>query len=103
MIKRHFPYKHPSFSTEDKPKSFSHVKVSVYYWWYEYLKRNVDYRNTCQNKGIGKCSALYDLFGDVHDISFRQWWTKDDRGAVLFAEPFTPTIRLIDPDIIGVN
>jgi len=97
MAKRHFSFKHPTFGTKNKPKTLSFIKQSVYYWWFEYLRRNDDYRKTCQNNGIGKCSALYEHFGDVHALNFKEWWTKDDRGGVLFAEPQTPTIRLIDP------
>lgn len=99
MAKRHFPYKHPTFGTKHNPKTSSHLKVSVYYWWFEYLKRNDDYRKTCLNSGKGKCSKLYEHFGDVHAMNFKEWWTKDDRGGILFAEPPTPTIRLIDPEI----
>jgi hypothetical protein len=99
MAKRHFPFKHPTFGTKHNPKTSSHIKVSVYYWWFEYLKRNDDYRKTCLNSGKGECSKLYEHFGDVHAMNFKEWWFKDDRGEILFAEPPTPTIRLIDTEI----
>lgn len=96
MAKRHFPYQHPTFGTAKNPKTSSHWKVSVYYWWFEYLKRNSDYQTTCKNNGKGKCSKLFEDFGDVLSLSFKEWWSDGERGATLFADPPTPTIRVID-------
>lgn len=98
MALRHFPYRHPTFGTAKNPKSASHWKVSVYYWWFEYLRRNEDYRQTCMAGGKGKCAKVYEHFGDVTSTSFKQWWTDDDRGAGLFAEPPTPSIQVISPE-----
>jgi hypothetical protein len=63
---------------------------SVYYLWWEFLRRNEDYKRTCENDGKGKCERLYADFGNVHEVTFREWWTKDDRGARLFSEPPLP-------------
>lgn len=100
MSKRHFPYQHPTFGTAKNPKTSSHWKVSVYYWWFEYLRRNEDYRQTCEHSGKGKCSKIYADFGDVFSVGFKEWWTTDARGADLFAEPPTPAIRIVTPDTI---
>ena len=100
MTLRHFPYKHPTFGSARAPKSSSHLHVSVYYWWYEYLSRSVDYRKTCAQRGVGPCSELYKHFGDVTSSDFKQWWTEGDRGANLFADPPTPSIRVISQDRI---
>lgn len=70
----------------------------MYYWWYEYLKRNADYRKTCASNGKGKCSKVFEHFGDVTKQGFKEWWSDDDRGAKLFAEPPTPTIRVVSPE-----
>jgi hypothetical protein len=96
MALRHFPFKHPTFGTKNFPKTSNHWRVSVYYWWYEYLRRNIDYKKTCnlQGKG-GKCTKLYEQFGNVHEGDFKSWWTSDDRGAILFADPPTPNISVI--------
>jgi len=51
---------------------------------------NEDYKKTCENGGEGKYAELYADFGDVHKGSFREWWTKNDRGARLFGEPPLP-------------
>lgn len=99
MALRHFPYRHPTFGTAARPKTSSHWKTSVYYWWYEYLRRNADYRLTCQSGG-GTCGDLFQHFGDVTKGDFKSWWTEKDRGARLFAEPPTPTIKLIPPDAV---
>ena len=67
-------------------RSLTH-KNSVYYWWYEYLKRNEDYQRCCQNGGKGKLAKLYKDFGDVHSLSFYDWFFTEGFGERLFAEP----------------
>lgn len=95
---RHFAFEHPTFGTSKTPKTASHWKKSVYYWWFEYLRRNEDYKKTCQSDGKGKCAKLYEDFGDIHAEDFKTWWATGDRGASLFAEPPTPSIQVIQPD-----
>lgn len=68
-------------------------KRSVYYWWYEYLKRNERYRRCCESGGKGRLGRLYMDFGDVFTGSFKTWWEEDQRGERLFAEPPAP-VRL---------
>ena len=87
MSVRHFPYQHPTFGTKLKPRSASYWQRSVYYWWFEYLRRHAGYKKTCMQSGKGKCAKLYADFGDIHSVEFKDWWTTDDRGAQLFAEP----------------
>lgn len=84
---RHFQYKHPTFGTKSTPKPKSAWEGTVYYWWWNYLKRNEQYLQCCENAGAGKCSQLYKDFGDVRGNSFKDWWGKDGRGGHLFAEP----------------
>ena len=96
MTLRHFPYQHPTFGTTNASKSTSHLQVSVYYWWYQYLLRNSDYRKTCAQGGTGPCSELYKHFGNVTGSDFKRWWTEGDRGATLFADPHASSIRVID-------
>jgi hypothetical protein len=87
MKTRHFPYKHPTFGTDKNPKPKSAWENSVYYWWFEYLKRNEDYLECCENGGKGKLANLYKDFGDIRNITFKKWWMEDQRGAKLFANP----------------
>lgn len=96
MHSRHFPYQHPTFGTVKNPKMPSHWQRSVYYWWYEYLKRNTEYQKTCLQKGKGKCSEIYKHFGDVNVLNFKEWWTENDRGAVLFANPLQHAICVLN-------
>jgi hypothetical protein len=50
-------------------------KCSVYYYWWEYLRRHEGYRVTCERVGKGpSCAELYKSFGNVHDGDFHQWW-----------------------------
>ena len=88
-FRRHFAFKHPLFRQE---KSTSGVRWdhSIYYLWWEFLRRHDGYKRTCENGGKGELEKLYAEFGNVHEGTFRKWWTKDDRGARLFAEPQLP-------------
>ena len=93
---RHFPYKHPTFGTKHRPKPEGAWKQSVYYWWWQYLKRNVDYIRTCERGGKGKCSKLYADFGDVSGDDFKAWWSEGSRSVHCFAEPPTPTLQILE-------
>lgn len=84
---RHFQYKHPTFGTKSKPKPKSASEGTVYYWWWEYLRRNTEYLKCCESGGKGRLACLYKDFGDVRSESFQRWWIDDGRGAHLFAEP----------------
>ena len=84
---RHFPYKHPTFGTAKRPKPASAWESSVYYWWWAYLKRNKEYLACCESGGKGELADLYSDFGDVRGDNFKAWWSENDRGARLFAEP----------------
>jgi hypothetical protein len=64
------------------------VERSPYYWWFEYLKRNENYRDCCLNGGSGPLADLYADWGVVlNDTSFKAWWY--ERGYELFAEKRT--------------
>lgn len=91
---RHFTFKHPLFRKVESPargkvKTTPGVewRQSIYYLWWEFLRRHDGYKETCENKERGKFAKLYADFGDVHASDFKTWWTKGDRGARLFAEP----------------
>lgn len=74
---------------------------SIYYLWFEYLRRSEKYKKACANNGKGM-KKLYEDFGDVFkfktdnngnteaDDFYKKWWDKDNRGARLFG------IRAID-------
>jgi len=85
MAINHFPYQHPVFGTLKKKSTPIGWKRSVYYWWWEYLRRNADYKETCENSGVGPCADLYEDFGDVFSLDFKTWWSTNDRGAKLFS------------------
>ena len=45
---------------------------SVYYMWFEYLRRSQRYREVCETQGRAKdkqLNALFDDFGDIHEIA----------------------------------
>jgi hypothetical protein len=95
---RHFPYKHPTFGTVSKPAPVSKWKSSVYYWWWEYLRRNPLYLQTCASEGQGPCIAIYADFGDVRGDDFKLWWSEGGRGVRLFAEPRAEDmVRVLKP------
>lgn len=58
-------------------------QASIYYWWWEYLKRNECYQVTCSGWGSGPLNSLYRDFGNVFESDFLTWW-RAHRG--LFAE-----------------
>ena len=84
----HFVNNHPRF-TKTKRKKQSNKGVwyedSVYYLWFEYLRRNSKYKAYCETKKGSKAIAqLYKDFGDIHATEFKDWWNKT--GQYLFAE-----------------
>ena len=58
---------------------------SIYYLWFEYLKRSEKYRTACANNGKGM-KKLYKDFGNVFEYEgvegFWGWW--NERGQYLF-------------------
>ena len=69
------------YSDENPPNT---VTDSPYFWWFMYLRLNAAYKATCAANGVGDCAALYDDFGDIYSVNFKQWWQTH---ADLFAEP----------------
>jgi hypothetical protein len=59
-------------------------QCSVYYYWYEYLRRHTGYHETCKKDGNGSYAEQFAVFGDVHELSFADWWGQH---FMLFAEP----------------
>ena len=98
---RHFPYQHPTFGTKNRPKPESAWKCSVYYWWWEYLRRNADYQSASKSTDKGEFAALFEDFGVLGD-DFQAWWR--DHGAHLFAEPpAEDTVRVLEQGEIVPN
>ena len=83
---RKFLAAYPRVGKRDNPTPVSVQQLSVYYWWWAYLKRNKAYIACCERGGQGKLAALYKDFGDVRGDDFRAWWTTENRGGYLFAE-----------------
>lgn len=84
--KRKFAYAHPRFGRSKKEVAAEIYRNSVYYYWWEFLRRSDRYRKVCSKSGRGSLAALYKDFGDVFNVDFKTWWTTGDRGANLFAE-----------------
>jgi len=84
----HFVHNHPRFTKAKRKKQSSKgvwYEDSVYYLWFEYLRRNTKYKTYCETKKGSKAIAdLYKDFGDIHAINFKGWWKKT--GQYLFAE-----------------
>ena len=90
ISRRHFAFQHPVFR-RSKSLAGDWWEDSVYYFWWEFLKRHEGYKKTCDNDGKGQYAKLYADFGNVHGVTFQQWWNEDNRGARLFAEPPLPS------------
>ena len=108
MASRHFiGDNHPLFK---KPKGYDGYwdgkgcypyKDSIYYYWFEFLRRSEKYQKACAKNGKGM-QRIYNDFGDVFAKGFKDWWYEpaaevvdgkvigelnQNRGAVLFSEP----------------
>ena len=61
------------------------ITDSIYYLWFEYLKRSEKYKTACANNGKGM-TKLYKDFGNVFEYEgvegFWNWW--NERGQYLF-------------------
>lgn len=69
------------------------MECSVYYYWWEYLRRHEGYRSSCERGGGGKYAGIYADFGDVHATDFWTWWRSHSE---LFSEPLLREVELID-------
>jgi hypothetical protein len=69
-------------------------KHSVFYYWWEYLRRNKGYEKTCKAGGRGIYKSLFLDFGNVHEHDdFMLWW---DSHAHLFSEPLSRKIECLE-------
>lgn len=75
-------------------KTSERWKWSVFYYWWEYLRRHEGYRETCEAGGIGQFAKLYADFGDVHSCDFWSWWKSHSH---LFSEPEARKAEPFDP------
>ena len=77
---------------------------SIYYLWFEYLKRSEKYKAACANNGKGM-KKLYKDFGDVFEYEgvegFWGWWR--ERGQYLFGIEATQEIIEFDSadEVVG--
>lgn len=92
---RHFAYPHPVFGRSKADKGLNKYENSVYFLWWEFLRRNVDYEKCCKSDGKGRLKRLYADFGNVHATDFKTWWQTDSRGSNLFAEEVLPKFEVI--------
>ena len=94
---RHLAYESVRFGRSKAEKATEPFKNTVYYLWFEYLRRSELYKECCKNGGAGELSDLYADFGDVFSVEFKQWWQTDNRGIELFGEEVAPdTMRIIE-------
>lgn len=51
-------------------------KDSVFYWWFEFLKKSESYKQQCER---GEGGSVYQDFGNIFNVEFLDWWNSDDR------------------------
>jgi hypothetical protein len=90
-----FAYKHPTFGRSKVEKSQERFKNSIYYLWWEFLRRSDAYKKCCSTGGKGMLKNIYQDFGDVFSTDFKTWWQTNERGAFLFAEQLPPKFQPI--------
>ena len=88
---RHFSSPHPLWRAK-ATKTGIWWEESAYYFWWLFLRENEGYRKACKKGGGGKFAKLYADFGDVFATDFKTWFTRNNRGQHLFAEPAVPSI-----------
>ena len=77
---------------------------SIYYLWFEYLKRSEKYKSACANNGKGM-AKLYKDFGNIFEYEgvegFWNWWK--ERGQYLFGIKATQEIVEFDSadEVVG--
>ncbi|MDB3897859.1 hypothetical protein N9329_00360 [Gammaproteobacteria bacterium] len=77
---------------------------SIYYLWFEYLKRSEKYKSACANNGKGM-AKLYKDFGNIFEYEgvegFWNWWK--ERGQYLFGIEATQEIVEFDSadEVVG--
>ena len=100
-----FAYNHPTFGRTRAEKSQERYKNSVYYLWWEFLRRSDDYKKCCAFASMGIMKNIYQDFGDVFSTDFKTWWQTNERGAYLFAEQLPPKFQLINslPNEVTLN
>ncbi len=89
------------------------MNLKIYEYWFEYLKRSEGYKECCEAGGVGEYWALHEDFGNVHAVTFDQWWPEHKH---LFLEKVTrpPMDRITnidqlsqrdfdDPDTLIIN
>jgi hypothetical protein len=94
---RHFQFQHPTFGTAKNPKGPASWEKTVYYWWYEYLRRNTAYLALLDS---GSDSEICRDFGDPRNRTFKDWWTEDNRGSFLFAEPEKDGVKKLNGGVV---
>jgi hypothetical protein len=72
-------------------------QCSVYYYWWEFLRLNQDYRER-RFEPNSKMAEVFQDFGDVHNDDFVQWWI--DTGRNLFRDP-RQSVMIIDGREVG--
>jgi hypothetical protein len=90
------------FTEREAQIELAQAKVSVYRWWYEFLRLSEDYRYLCHvsrggepKTGDKRLARVYRDFGDVFKLPFDAWWSR--RGSKLFREKAAPAVvRAID-------
>ena len=92
---RHLSGGKVTFGRSKIEKTSKPYEQSLYFLWFEFLRFSESYKECCENGGSGKLASLYKDFGDVHNVDFKTWWQKDNRGIELFAEQLTDKIRVI--------
>ena len=78
---------------------------SIYYLWFEYLRRSKKYWFACKKNGVGM-EKLYADFGDVFKDSFDEWFATDlgeiTRGKYLFGYKMArPTFEVFNAEQFG--
>lgn len=86
-MEREFKNSREMFGTRARRLPVSKQKQEGYQLWWEFLKRNEEYKECCKEGAFGRYPELYNDFGNIHAYkSFKEWWEEYDRGRRLFGD-----------------
>jgi hypothetical protein len=86
-MEKEFENSRQMFGTRARRLPVSKQKQAGYQLWWEFFKRNEEYKQCCVDGVFGKYPELYDDFGNIHAYTrFRDWWEEYERGRRLFGD-----------------
>lgn len=93
------------FKSHSVPESMERAKGTLYETWFKALQLSSFYQESCESHLFrsDKAKECFELFGDLRNLTFEEWWLK--RGFGIFSEkrPFNKIAVDNQEDEFGIN